>query len=285
MGALFNYCVKNCQRFSVRKLVFCAILHTTVIIAAAPASARAEPLTSLTVLSDASLSAPLSQLARDYARDHRIAVNVVYGSSQDHAKMIEEGGEADLFITATPRLIERLAQQGLLDVYSDKPIAATRLVLVGFQRQSGVLSLEGTFPLFTLLRGMSGEERLILGDPETLAQGSYGYQSLRRLKLLNELENRLLVLQTLGDMKRRLHQGEAFAVLFASDIRPDLGEKTLQLFPADSHKPILFRAVVVAGSQMAESRRFQTYITRKKRAHTWSAAGFDAPPLPAESAE
>ncbi len=86
----------------------------------------AKEIDSVTVLADARLAVPLSELASRFAQQSMISVAGSFGVSADQKKKIEDGESADLFITSDPALIEQLKIKGLVDVYSIQEIARSK---------------------------------------------------------------------------------------------------------------------------------------------------------------
>ena len=103
---------------------------------------------SITVLSDARLAIPLSQLASVFTHTHMISVASVFGASAEQKKKIEDGEPADLFITSNHELIEQLKIKGLVDVHSignitdSKSVHFTAAVVAGENMTPARLFLE-----------------------------------------------------------------------------------------------------------------------------------------------
>ncbi len=77
----------------------------------------------VTVMAETPLAIPMAQITSRFTNGNAISVSSNFGDSAIHAKKIEDGESADIFITSHAELIEQLKTKGLVDVYSISPIA------------------------------------------------------------------------------------------------------------------------------------------------------------------
>jgi ABC-type molybdate transport system substrate-binding protein len=78
----------------------------------------------ITVMSDADLAIPLSQISSLFTQGRPISVANNFGDSTQQKKKIEDGESADIFITSQGDLVQQLKIKGLVDVYSIGRIAS-----------------------------------------------------------------------------------------------------------------------------------------------------------------
>ncbi len=215
---------------------------------------------SLAILSDQKLAAPLAEIAREYTRRNKIACSLAFVSREEEAALITDGAYADIFITAHPQRVEMLMQQGVADIHSGLEVARNRLVLVGNATTPLSLSLKSGFPVAALVNAMQGESLLLVGNPETLEEGSTAREALRSMGVSADMESYILYIKTLPQMLRMVGAQQAYALVYMSDARtyPDIA--VLDSFPVGSYTSVAYRAAVLAGDKMEESRAFVAFL-------------------------
>lgn len=233
----------------------CRAIFLLIVFLASPAFA----IPSITVLSDSSLAVPLSLIVRSYVSQQQVAVAASFASGKDQVAQITEGASADLLITVRNNWIDSLKQQGLVDVYSQTILARNRLVLAGPASFTGEVKLASAFPFTSLLQQAGGLMNLIVGNPESLPEGSFGMEALRRMHALEDVEPFLNYTKQRPEAVEDVAQG-GFALLFYTDAAQGRNIRIIDIFPEDSHSPIMYQAVVVAGENMDESRKFLDFL-------------------------
>lgn len=221
---------------------------------------------SLTVLSDSSLAVPLSQIVRSYVAQQQVAVSTSFASGKDQVAQITEGASADLLITVRKQWIETLKLQGMVDIYSQTILARNRLVLAGPNSFSGEVALESAFPFTSLLQQQGGVLTLLVGNPESLPEGSFGMEAIRRMDALEDVEPFITYARQRGRALDDVAKG-SFALMFYTDAVRERDVRVVDIFPEDTHTPILYQAVVVAGENMDESRKFLDYLRSPAARH------------------
>src|SRR5205814_1802740 len=98
---------------------------------------------------------------------------------------------------------------------------------------------------------------------------------LRHLKADADLEEYTLYLTQRRQIYRMI-RGGAYGILLASDAHAH-ELNVLDLLPADAHAPILYQAVVLAGENMDQARRFLEYLKSREAAIIFANYGLTAP--------
>lgn len=225
----------------------------------------------ITVMADPSLTIPLSLIVREYVRETSNPVTTAFSSTRDHVEAIRKGDEADLFISAKPSWIRTLQQEGLIDVYSRTSLTGNELTLIGSMPPGFEVTPETLHDYFSKL---PEEYRFILGDPEYLAEGTYGLESLRRLNLTRELEPHLTLMDNVGEIKKAVLRYDAVSLIFRTDSQLDPTIPAVLNVPDDAHSPIVYEAVVVVGDNMDGAREFLKYLQGKKAQRIFKECGF-----------
>lgn len=231
----------------------------------------------LSVLADPSLTVPLSKIARNYAIKHNQPVTTSFGSTRDLAKHIVAGMEADIFITNRVKYINELKNQGLVDVYSQTPIARNRLVIATAAGNEGELILIRNLPIASILSKQHPGFSFALGDPEFMSVGSYSLEALRNFGLDGELEPYFILLQSPSDLRRSIAAEHNYGMIFQSEVAIYQDLRKLDVFPENTHSPIVYQAVVIAGEHMDEARKFMHYLTSPEALAVFKQDGFETP--------
>lgn len=97
-----------------------------------------EPLPAVHVAAAVSLEEVLGQLLADFAARHpQVRVRTLFGASDELADQVLAGACADLFLTADPRQLDRLAAAGLVAGKSRVPLAQNTLAAIAQDGWSG----------------------------------------------------------------------------------------------------------------------------------------------------
>lgn len=239
----------------LRKPFFISVL---MILACAASPAFA--LKSVTVMADNSMGVAIAEIARNYSRDAGVAANTSFAPPLAQELQIAEGGSADILITPKQQWIEQLKTQGLIDVYSPTSVARNQLVLVGPADNTFSVDWEKPFPVAALINAMGGEQAFVVGNPETQMSGVYGKEALRYLGVSGDLEPYTLYIKETDQMRDMITESHAYGIfLYSATIGRD-GMRVIDIFPQASHHPINYFAVVVAGENMDEARKFLEYL-------------------------
>ena len=217
-------------------------------------------LPSLTILADNSISVAVSRVSREYARQHSVGVSTSFTDKTEQALQIHEGGAADVLITSDRRWIEELMNQGLLDVYSKMEFGRGRMALVGPLGSTLALKLSDSFMAAPLVHAMESEAELFIGNPEYIITGKYARESLRSVGALDVLEPYTLYVKSMDEMIEQVTHRGAYGIFLLGDALLMSNARVIDVFPATSHSPIVYYAVVVAGDNMEEARKFMKYL-------------------------
>ncbi len=217
-------------------------------------------LPSVTVLADPTMGAAIAEIARNYSRDQSTVANTAFTSSTEQEHEITEGGSADVLITPRQNWIDQLKTQGLLDVNSQTTVAKNRMALVGPVDSPITARIQNGFPTVPLIQQMEGEQLFVMGNPETLMEGVYGKEALRSLDVAGDLEEHTLYIKNLDQMFDMVRKQHAYGIFFYSSTISRDGVRVIDLLPENSHHPIEYYAVAIAGENMSEARKFIEYL-------------------------
>jgi molybdate transport system substrate-binding protein len=172
----------------------------------------------------------------------------------------EEIAEADVLISARKNVIQSLMLRGVVDVYSRKVVTANRLCFTTSADNPLKLILIPRLPLAGILRKLDPEFYFVLGDPMWQRSGVFALQALRNYEMAGDLEPHFLFMRNTADAQGELAKAGAYGVIYCSDAQrnPTLGVRGI--FDAESHDPILYEAVSIAGEEMEAARGFIDWL-------------------------
>jgi len=248
------------------------IASASVLLCSAPSFA----LSNITIMADNSASLAVSKLAREYARSKGIAVSTSFGGRSAQAEQILEGSAADILITTDAQWIEELQTQGLIDIYSRLEFARGKLALVGGEDSTLNMKLTNNFMAAPLVHAMNDQPALFIGNPEYIMEGKYAKQALRSLDALDVLEPYTLYPKTLDEMVDQVTRHNAFGVFMYAQALLMEHAKVIDIFPEKSHSPIPYYAVVIAGDNMDEARKFMKYLSSNSARAAINNSGLSA---------
>lgn len=251
-------------------------------------------LPTVTVMADSSMSVAVAKIARDYSRKNKTVVSSSFASQKIQQAQISEGAEADILITTKSAWIDELKLQGLVDFSSQTLLARNSLVLIGAVDSELALEKSGQksnkFPTVAIINsGVSSgisydansdtessgiEPMFVVANPESLAEGSYSKESLRKLGASGDLEPYTLYVNQEEQIFDIVAKKKAFALCFASSVYRRNDVKIIDTMPEESYQPIKYYAVVIAGDNMNEARKFLQYLKTKEAKEILANSGF-----------
>ncbi len=220
-------------------------------------------LESVTVLSDRNMNLAIVAIAREYSASKNVMVNTSFATPDQQEKQILEGGAADILITPRTDWIETLKTQGLLDIYSQMELAKNRLVMVGPQYDAINIDLSAGIPTTRIIRAIGFEQSFMVGNPQYMPDGASAKEVLRNLNASDELEEYTVYIKRPDQISSMVRGRGAYGVFFQSTVRDMQGVKVLDVFPEKTHQPIQYYAVVIAGNNMNEARKFMDFLRSK----------------------
>lgn len=126
----------------------------------------------------ASLTDAVKEIVADYQKAHpENTILVNFASSGALAKQITAGAPADVYISANPKWMQHLQQNGLISTGVERILVQNSLVFVGIT--------EGA----KTLRDLPALERIALGSPASVPAGKYAEQALNKAGLYTQLQD------------------------------------------------------------------------------------------------
>lgn len=248
------------MRLSSRRLV--ALLGLLAIFGAsiagdAFAQRRRRAPAPLNVFAAASMQTALDAIAKSWTAGGRPAPRLVYASSAVHARQIEQGAPADIFISADENWADHLEKAGLLEPGARRDLVKNDLVLIAPADSKIELKIEKGFDL----AGAIGDGRLAVCSLGSCPAGVYAQEALTSLGVWAKVEPRVAQASNVRGALNLVALGEAsFGVVYLTDANAERRVRIVDKFPSWSHSPILYPAAIVKGSRHADARAFFDYL-------------------------
>jgi molybdate transport system substrate-binding protein len=223
---------------------------------AALQSFAAQPDKGITVFAAASLTNVLQDLGDGFTKDSNIPVRFSFAASSALARQIENGSRADLFFSADLEWMDYLQARNLIQPGTRHDVLGNQLVLIGPVDGKISLKIEPHFALAAAI----GKGRLATGDPDSVPAGRYAHEALANLGVWEEVAARLVRADSVRSALAFVDRGEAvLGIVYATDVLVDGKVRVIDVFPAASHKPIIYPAALTMGAQ-ADAAKFLAYL-------------------------
>ena len=240
-------------------------------LAVPPALAKASPVQpALVVFAAASLTDALQEVGDAFTRETSIPVKFSFAASSALARQIENGAPADVFFSADLDWMTYLQTRHLLQEATRHDVLGNRLVLIAPADAVVALKIEPHFALAAAL----GNRRLATGDPESVPVGRYAQEALTRLGVWPAVQARLARAENVRAALAFVDRGDAaLGIVYATDALVDKKVRVVDVFPADSHPPIVYPIAVTATAQAAAAR-FVDFVRSPAADKVFKSYGF-----------
>lgn len=239
-----------------------------ILLTAGPALASEVRISAAASLTDA-----LKDLAENYRQGHPEAELLPnFASSGSLARQIVAGAPADIYISANPKWMACLQQQGLIAAAAQRILVHNRLVFIGSPERP-IRSMQD-LPIL---------ERIALGSPKSVPAGKYAEQALTAAGLYPQLvaDNKLILAK---DVRQALLYADRGEVDGAFVYRTDalLAKQAQILFdvPPKLYPPVTYPAALLkSATTNAAAKDFFTYLFSLAAQQVFVKYGF----LPAQA--
>ncbi|MFL5252090.1 MAG: molybdate ABC transporter substrate-binding protein [Rhodopila sp.] len=232
-------------------------------------SARAQEVT---VFAAASLTDALKDIAAQWTASGHPAPRLSFAASSALARQIEQGAPANIFASADQKWMDYLADKKLIAADTRKDLLANDLVLIAPADKHLTVTLQPGIDLLALL-GANG--RIATGDPAHVPVGLYAEQSLRKLRVWNQIEPRLARTEDVRAALLLVERGEApLGIVYSTDAKATPSVAVAAAFPADTHSPVTYPFAVTKSGDTTEARAFLKYLSGPQATAVFVARGF-----------
>lgn len=244
----------------MRRLFFLCWLLLTL------AGCKSSPSNTVHLSAAMSTREAVEAVAKDFTRETGIPVDVNTGASSTLAKQIENGADADLFLSADEEWADYLEKRGL--VAQRRDLLGNRLVVV--TPANLVAKLHS-------LSDLKGEnfQHIALARAEVPA-GAYARQALKKAGVWDAVANRVVEGGDVRAVLTYVERGEVEAgFVYATDAKVSSKVRVAYDVPADLHEPIRYPLVRLKRQHDNPSTgRFYDYLSGDTARKRFEEAGF-----------
>lgn len=189
-------------------------------------------------------------------------------SSSVLARQIQAGAPAQLFLSANPRWMDVLEDEGVLKADTRTDLLGNRLALIGSVKNPPSLAA-GEGSMITPYAG-----KLSVGDPDHVPAGTYAKVALEYLGEWDALKGQLVVGQNVRVALNFVVTGEVpLGIVYATDAAVTDRVYVLALFPEQAHPPIRY-PVALLREAGTEAEAFLQFLKSAEAAAVFEQAGF-----------
>jgi molybdate transport system substrate-binding protein len=198
-------------------------------------------------------------------------VKFSFAASSLLARQIEAGAEADIFFSADSDWMNYLADRSLIQTATRTDILSNRLVLIAEKANPLALRIAPGFPLAAAL----GDGRLAVADPDSVPAGRYARSALTSLGVWGSVAERLVRAENVRVALTYVARGEApLGIVYETDAKAEPLVRVVDVFPQDSHQPIVYPAALTRTGTSSEAKALLAYVSSLKAAEIFTRFGF-----------
>jgi molybdate transport system substrate-binding protein len=248
-------------------------LVTSVLLGCRPAAGAAD-VPAIAAASD--LSFALEEAAVRFRTSTGRDVKLVFGSSGNFFRQIEQGAPFQMFLAADESLVLKLADMGKTQDRG-RIYAIGRIVL--FAGNGSPLQLDPQLDGLRSAVASGAVRRFAIANPEHAPYGRAAEQALRKLGLWESLRGKLVLGESVSQAAQFATSGSVDAGIFAYSIALAPRTGTLGkyvLIPAELHDPLRQRMALMKNAG-ATARAFYHYLEEPAARTIFERYGFIVP--------
>lgn len=216
----------------------------------------------VTVFAAASMSNVLQQIADQYKQENPQAEIVFsFAASSTLAKQIENGSEADIFVSADLKWMAYLAEKKQIEEKTQTLLAGNQLVMIAPQ-DSQIEKIElANHQWHKLL----DNNYLALGDPNHVPAGVYAKTAFESLGQWEAIQTKVAAANNVRGALLLVERQEApLGVVYSTDAKASQKVKVVATFPENLHSPVEYPMAIVREHRREEVQQFFDYLGSEK---------------------
>ena len=206
-----------------------------------------------------------------------VKVTPTYASSGDLQTQIENGLEADVFMSAANKQMNALADEGLVD--NDDEGLVDNDTNLQFLENKVVLIVpadsDSDIKSFDDLVNVDGT--IAIGDPESVPAGQYAKEILTNLGIWDKLESKFSLGTDVTSVLNQVAQGSAdCGIVYATDAKSNDGVKVVCEAPDDAlDTPVIYPVAQIKDSKNADAAKaFMDFLQTQEAKDKFVEYGF-----------
>lgn len=225
---------------------------------------------SIKVYAAASMTNVISELAARYSDKSGVKIVTIYAGSSSLARQIENGAPADLYISANTRWVDYLISKQVIQEEGVTVVAENELVLIQPKSRSiDKFDLTDKAGWNQVLLN----ERIALGQPDSVPAGIYAKQSLTNLTVWDTVKKKIASTNSVRVALALVERGEAgLGIVYKTDALTNDKVSILDTFSNELHDRIEYPMAIVKESEQVKS--FADYLTSDDAKQVFTEYGF-----------
>ena len=218
----------------------------------------------------------LEQIAADFRRTSGLDVKLVFGSSGNFFRQIQQGAPFELFLSADESFVFKLSDAGKAE-NRGLLYATGRIVL--FARHGSPLKLDSQLVGLKSAVASGAIRRFAIANPEHAPYGRAASQALGKLGLWDALRPKLVLGENVSQAAQFATSASAEGGMFAYSLALSPQVATLGkyvLIPESLHDPLRQRMVLIKGAG-STARAFYEYLQQPGARAVFKRYGFMLP--------
>ncbi len=227
--------------------------------------------TELFVAAAASLTDAVTEVIQNYKKvQPNVVINCTFSSSGTLQTQIEQGAPADIFISAAKKQVEALEKEGLAKEGTKKELLINKVVLIApVDNKKSITNFEEL--------ATDKVSTIALGEPSGVPVGQYSEEIFSYLKILDKVKPKANYGSDVRQILTWVENGDVdCGVVYATDAALSDKIKLVCEAPKNSHKPVIYPAVVLKNSKhTAEAEEFLNYLSTPEIENVFKKYGFE----------
>lgn len=224
----------------------------------------------LTISAAASMTEALTEIKSLYETKYPGSTLLLnFASSGSLEQQIEQGADVDVFLSASPKYTNLLKDKGL--ILDD--------TLINLLKNEIVLVTNLSSPLNELKfedLGSADYDKIGIGQPESVPAGQYAEEILTTLGIKDDVYTHAVFAKDVKEVLAWVETDNAdLGIVYSTDAANSESVKILSSAPADSHKTIIYPAVVIKDTkQVADATQFLNFLSEEDTMKVFLKYGF-----------
>lgn len=239
------------KRRHLLRAALSALALTLALPLTSPLKAQEQPIV---VFAAASMKNALDEVAAEWIKTNKLDVKISYAASSALAKQLENGAPADIFVSADLRWMDHVEGKKLVRAGTRQSLLGNTLVLIA--RKDGKFKDVKIGQNFDLA-GMLGNDRLAVGQVDSVPAGRYAKAALEKLGIYKSVEPKLAQAENVRVALAYVARGEApLGIVYGTDAASEPQVMVAGTFPDGSYPPIVYPVALMESSKNPNATKF-----------------------------
>lgn len=257
----------------ITKIALLALLGLGLVACGNPAKDAEKPggeTGELYISAAASLQDALNEVTENFNKENKVDFKLNYGGSGALQTQIEEGADADIFMSASSKQMDALIKKGFIDEKDKVDLLLNDVVLITEKgNKKDIKSIEEL--------ATDKVSLVALGDPESVPVGQYSQEILNFYKIADEVNAKTTYASDVRQVLNWVSTGEADAgFVYKTDaMLKDANVDIIESAAKDSHKEVIYPVASLKESKNKElAEKFLDYLKSEDAMKVFEKYGF-----------